>query len=121
MDLSVVSFLKDFGTIPMMFVLIIVVYLFLKDIRKGVDRASKNIEKTKNELLDKIAELKKHSDEKDADLKERLLDVERRLYVSQKENVTKEQFYKHLEGWRSDLDAIAKLIRGEKWKQKIRF
>ncbi len=113
MDLSVVSLLKDFGAIPMMIVLICVVALLLKDIKKELSSVSKNIEEIKAELLDKIADLKQHSDEKDADLKERVLDIEKKLYMSQRETVTKEQFYKHLEGWRSDLDAIAKLIRSK--------
>lgn len=117
MEGTFLKLLGEFGIIPVMILLIMIVWFLLREVKKevgGVNHSVKglksDISNVKGDLLERLNDLKARSDEKDEALQRKIEDFERRIYSMEKDLVSKEEMYRLVSGWRSEITSLNDLI-----------
>ena len=117
MESIFLKLIGDFGIIPVMIGLIMVVWFLLREIKKevgGVGSSVKGIkgdlEQVRLDLISRIQELKERSDEKDSELRRAMDEIEKRMLALEKDSVSKEQMYRLISGWRAEITNLNSLI-----------
>lgn len=101
MDKTVLPLISQFGIVPTMLLLVVVVWFLLREIQREVKAV-------RNQLL----ALQSHSDRRDGELKTAVEAVEDRLGCVEREYVSREEHYKDLGGWREEMRELRRLLMG---------
>lgn len=112
---EIISFVNEFGLIPLLLVVCIIFYFLNRDNKKSFEK----IETSISSLKDSISNVKELSDEEDKTIRS-TLDNKFNLLMEQisflgkeidyvgRDYVTKEQHYKDIEGWKSEINYLRK-------------
>lgn len=114
MDKAVLTIISQFGIIPTIIILIMVVWFLLREIKKEVRTITDSYSSLRYEISQKLDELKEHSDERDRETAELVEQIRRRLESVEREYVTREDHYQALGGWREEMREIRAIILKEK-------
>lgn len=110
MDRAVLSIINQFGIIPTLIILIMMVWFLLREIKKEVRRLTESNEVTRRDFLQKIEELKAHSDVHDREIAESVDGLEDRVTGIEREYLTREDHYKDMGGWREELREMRRTL-----------
>lgn len=112
---EIVSFVNEFGLIPLLLVVCIIFYFLNRDNKKSFEK----IENSISSLKDSISNVKELSDEEDETIRttldnkfnllmEQISLVGREIDYVSTSYITKEQHYKDIEGWKSEINSLRK-------------
>lgn len=110
MDRAFLSLINQFGIIPTLILLIMVVWFLLREIKKEVRTITDSNESIKRDLTERIEELKTHSDEHDKEIAESVEHIRNRIGSIEREYVTREDHYKDMGGWREELREMRRTL-----------
>lgn len=134
---DIVSFVNEFGLIPLLLIVCIIFYFLNRDNKKSFEK----IENSISRLKDSISDVKELSDEEDKTIRatldnkfnllmEQISLVGREIDYVSTSYITKEQHYKDIEGWKLEINSLRKetnkmpfqlmelLMKGEKNEPK---
>ncbi len=112
---EIVSFVNEFGLIPVLLVVCIIFYFLNRDNKKSFEK----IETSLSGLRDSVSNVKQVSDEEDKSTRatldkkfslimEQLSFVSREIDYVSSAYITKEQHYKDIEGWKAEINSLRK-------------
>ena len=96
---EVVGLVSAIGIVPTLLICGVVLFFILRELKKE-----------HKQTIESISSLRKHSDAKDAELKQRIEDVENDLKYTKTETMSKEDHYRDVEGWKSSIDNLTRTV-----------
>lgn len=96
---EVVGLVSAIGIVPTLLICGVVLFFILRELKKE-----------HKQTIESIASLRKHSDAKDAELEQRIKDVENDLKYTKTETMSKEDHYRDVEGWKSSIDNLTQTV-----------
>lgn len=112
---EIMTFVNEFGFIPVMLVICIIFYFLNKDNKKSFEKINKSI----SSLKESIEDVKNKSDEADKHIRqafekqfdkitEQLLLLGKEIDYIGSAYIPKEQHYKDIEGWKAEINYLRK-------------
>ena len=115
------GFVKTYGTVGSLVFIGIIIWFFLREIKKDLALMQASVSSMRDELLREIQELRDLSNARDDAIMEELKSMEEEIRFIHKEYLRKEDHYRDLGGWRAEfrdmqerIDAIYKLVLSTK-------
>ena len=96
---ELVGLVSAIGIVPTVLICGVVLFFIIRELKKE-----------HLQTMESITALKKHSDAKDDELKEKIEAVENDLKYTQSETMSKEDHYRDVEGWKSSIDILTKTV-----------
>ena len=94
METIVAKLLGEYGMVPMVALIIIILWFFLREIKKEVGGVKGSVDEMKTDLLKQIEELEQKSDAGDEKIACRLQEIELDMKYIEREYVRREDHYK---------------------------
>ena len=96
---ELVGLISAIGIIPTLLICGVVLFFIIRELKKE-----------HKQTMESISSLRKHSDAKDDELKQKIEAVENDLKYTQSETMSKEDHYRDVEGWKSSIDILTKTV-----------
>lgn len=96
---EVVGLVSAIGIVPTLLICGVVLFFILRELKKE-----------HKQTIESISSLRKHSDDKDAELKQKIEAVDNDLKYTKTETMSKEDHYRDVEGWKSSIDNLTRTV-----------
>nr|DAU19738.1 MAG TPA: Protein of unknown function (DUF3149) [Caudoviricetes sp.] len=96
---ELVGLVSAIGIVPTILICGVVLFFIIRELKKE-----------HHQTIDSISSLKKHSDEADKKLDEKINNVVNDIKYMQSESMTKEDHYRDVEGWKSSIDTLTQTV-----------
>lgn len=96
---ELVGLVSAIGIVPTILICGVVLFFIIRELKKE-----------HLQTIDSISSLKKHSDEADKKLDEKINNVVKDIKYMQSESMTKEDHYRDVEGWKSSIDTLTQTV-----------
>lgn len=121
MDGFIGAVFRQLEGVPMVIVIAIGMWFFLKELKKNQEglsqkfheheqRISSTVQLMKEEFHQELTRLKEHSDAIDEKHAQMLHDLHKRILSIETGHMNKEDIYRMMGGWRSDVDRLSQSI-----------
>lgn len=96
---ELIGLVSAIGIIPTILICGVVLFFIIRELKKE-----------HHQTIDSISSLKKHSDEADKKLDDKINNVVKDIKYMQSESMTKEDHYRDVEGWKSSIDTLTQTV-----------
>lgn len=96
---ELIGIVSAIGIVPTILICGVVLFFIIRELKKE-----------HHQTIDSISSLKKHSDEADKKLDEKINNVVKDMKYMQSESMTKEDHYRDVEGWKSSIDTLTQTV-----------
>lgn len=96
---ELIGIVSAIGIVPTILICGVVLFFIIRELKKE-----------HQQTIDSISSLKKHSDEADKKLDEKINNVVKDIKYMQSESMTKEDHYRDVEGWKSSIDTLTQTV-----------
>ena len=96
---ELIGIVSAIGIVPTILICGVVLFFIIRELKKE-----------HHQTIDSISSLKKHSDEADKKLDEKINNVVKDIKYMQSESMTKEDHYREVEGWKSSIDTLTQTV-----------
>lgn len=96
---ELIGIVSAIGIVPTILIGGVVLFFIIRELKKE-----------HHQTIDSISSLKKHSDEADKKLDEKINNVVKDIKYMQSESMTKEDHYRDVEGWKSSIDTLTQTV-----------
>ena len=96
---ELIGIVSAIGIVPTILICGVVLFFIIRELKKE-----------HHQTIDSISSLKKHSDEADKKLDEKINNVVKDIKYMQSESMTKEDHYRDVEGWKSSIDTLTQTV-----------
>lgn len=96
---ELIGLVSAIGIVPTILICGVVLFFIIRELKKE-----------HHQTIDSISSLKKHSDEADKKLDEKINNVVKDIKYMQSESMTKEDHYRDVEGWKSSIDTLTQTV-----------
>lgn len=96
---ELIGIVSAIGIVPTILICGVVLFFIIRELKKE-----------HHQTIDSISSLKKHSDEADKKLDEKINNVVNDIKYMQSESMTKEDHYRDVEGWKSSIDTLTQTV-----------
>jgi nitrogen fixation/metabolism regulation signal transduction histidine kinase len=96
---ELVGLVSAIGIVPTILICGVVLFFIIRELKKE-----------HHQTIDSISSLKKHSDEADKKLDDKINNVVKDIKYMQSESMTKEDHYRDVEGWKSSIDTLTQTV-----------
>ncbi|MEE0876797.1 MAG: hypothetical protein UIH18_05820 [Fibrobacteraceae bacterium] len=96
---ELIGLVSAIGIVPTLLICGVVLFFIIRELKKE-----------HKQTMDSISSLRKHSDAKDDELKQKIKAVENDLNYTKTETMSKEDHYRDVEGWKSSIDNLTQTV-----------
>lgn len=96
---ELIGIVSAIGIVPTILICGVVLFFIIRELKKE-----------HHQTIDSISSLKKHSDEADKKLDDKINNVVKDIKYMQSESMTKEDHYRDVEGWKSSIDTLTQTV-----------
>lgn len=96
---DLIGLVSAIGILPTLLICGVVLFFIIRELKKE-----------HKQTMDSISSLRKHSDAKDDELKQKIKAVENDLNYTKTETMSKEDHYRDVEGWKSSIDNLTQTV-----------
>lgn len=96
---ELIGLVSAIGIVPTILICGVVLFFIIRELKKE-----------HHQTIDSISSLKKHSDEADKRLDDKINNVVKDIKYMQTESMTKEDHYRDVEGWKSSIDTLTQTV-----------